>query len=288
MDLEMPDMDGHEATLAIRQDLRFNQLPIIAMTAHALATIRERCLNEGMQDYVTKPINPEQLYNTLSRWLVKSMTDDAPLPASGNKSSAVPQLAGIDTALGLSNVRGNSALYLKLLDRFRSSQRLAVADVRKSIAGGQRPNATLRAHTLRGVAANIGALAIHQAAEKVELYLEDPANKNLADPLLAQHLKTLDDALSAALAGLDAHFANTDADAGPAAAPAAASTEATKAALMQLNTLLDAFSGKSLAYFDSVKPSLAQLLDEATLERLSAHIRRFEFDEARQLLASVA
>jgi PAS domain S-box-containing protein len=69
MDLEMPTMDGHATTIAIRSDARYDSLPIVAMTAHALAEIRDRCLQEGMQDYLTKPINPEHLYTTLGRWM---------------------------------------------------------------------------------------------------------------------------------------------------------------------------------------------------------------------------
>ena len=102
MDLEMPHMDGHEATIAIRTDQRFAQLPIVAMTAHAVATVRERCLKEGMQEYVTKPINPEQLYATVSRWLRVSSTVVArPPPATAENADPVPLLAGIDAALGL-------------------------------------------------------------------------------------------------------------------------------------------------------------------------------------------
>ena len=102
MDLEMPHMDGHEATIAIRTDQRFAKLPIVAMTAHAVATVRERCLNEGMQEYVTKPINPEQLYATVSRWLRVSSTVVArPPPATAENADPVPLLAGIDAALGL-------------------------------------------------------------------------------------------------------------------------------------------------------------------------------------------
>ena len=94
MDLEMPHMDGHEATIAIRADKRFARLPIVAMTAHAVATIRERCLKEGMQEYVTKPINPEQLYATVSRWLrVSSMTAAISESADSESANFVPLLA---------------------------------------------------------------------------------------------------------------------------------------------------------------------------------------------------
>ncbi|MEN9865751.1 MAG: hypothetical protein RL748_1341, partial [Pseudomonadota bacterium] len=71
MDLEMPEMDGHQASRAIRADSQFASLPIIAMTAHALADVREQCLQEGMQDYLTKPINPDHLYHTLARWITQ-------------------------------------------------------------------------------------------------------------------------------------------------------------------------------------------------------------------------
>jgi PAS domain S-box-containing protein len=80
MDLGMPLMDGHEATLLLRQDSRFNELPVIAVTSHALAGMQARCLEEGMQDYITKPIDPQRLYGVLSRWLGMSMKLIPPLP----------------------------------------------------------------------------------------------------------------------------------------------------------------------------------------------------------------
>jgi two-component system sensor histidine kinase/response regulator len=78
MDLEMPQLDGHAATVELRKDARFDKLPVIAMTAHALAEIRERCLREGMQDYVSKPVEPEKLYATLARWIGSQLPP--PLP----------------------------------------------------------------------------------------------------------------------------------------------------------------------------------------------------------------
>ncbi|MDB5772546.1 MAG: domain S-box protein [Burkholderia sp.] len=291
MDLEMPDMDGHEATIAMRQEARFEHLPIIAMTAHALANVRERCLDEGMQDYVTKPINPEQLYDTLARWMTSATTDDRVqhAPSAGEQQShALPALPGIDSQTGLSQVAGNSRLYSTLLDRFRGSQRLAVEDVSQAIASGRYLDAVRRVHTLRGVAGSIGAREVQQAAETLELHLEQTADANLADPELARHLRALEQPLSRVVSGLDHHFGSNS---HPAPAPVAAadvSVEAATAALAELDTLLDAFSGRSLAYFDSVKPDLRQLLDEVTLDRLSDHIRQFEFEEARELLASAA
>ena len=80
MDLSMPVMDGHEATRLLRADNRFSELPIIAVTSHALSGVQARCLEEGMQDFVTKPIDPQRLYSVLSRWLGMSMKVIPPRP----------------------------------------------------------------------------------------------------------------------------------------------------------------------------------------------------------------
>jgi two-component system sensor histidine kinase/response regulator len=78
MDLEMPNMDGHAATLEIRRHPRLADTPIVALTAHAISEVRERCMGEGMQDYLTKPIYPEQLFELLARWLTPATADSEP------------------------------------------------------------------------------------------------------------------------------------------------------------------------------------------------------------------
>ncbi|WP_460826668.1 ATP-binding protein, partial [Massilia terrae] len=136
MDLEMPQLDGHAATAALRRDPRFDRVPVIAMTAHALAEIRERCLAEGMQDYITKPAEPEKLYATLARWLGRALA-----PVQGKLSSApapLPMLGGLDSAAGLRTVGGNRTLYLQLLQRLRETQRDAGGAIRSAYEAGDR------------------------------------------------------------------------------------------------------------------------------------------------------
>jgi len=304
MDLEMPLLDGHETTLALRRDRRFDGLPIIAMTAHALADVRERCLAEGMQDYLTKPIDPDMLYATLARWLGRAMPPVAPRPPRLPRSlgeDGLPLLPGIDTARGLRHVAGNETLYLQLLDRFRNSQRDAAAEVATELLRCERDAARKRAHTLRGVAGNVGANAVEAAARAIEELLdrdEVPAAA-LVDELGA--------ALRTAVAGLDAHFAtvrdiadaadaadagntgepgegNGDAaDAGPAASAADGA-----AALVRLRELLGTYSGDSNEYYAGVRATLAAVLPPAVLERLAAHIASYEFDAAREVLDGAA
>ncbi|WP_374357504.1 response regulator, partial [Chitinimonas sp.] len=114
MDLQMPVMDGHAATRAIRADRRYAGLPIIAMTAHAMREERERCLQEGMQDHISKPIDPERLMSTTRRWLNQEISPPRDTPASHD----LPIIAGLDRAAGLRRVAGNQALYQRLLDQF--------------------------------------------------------------------------------------------------------------------------------------------------------------------------
>ena len=284
MDLQMPDMDGHEATLAIRADPRFQDTPIIAMTAHALADIRARSLNQGMQDYLIKPVNPHDLYNTLGRWLgpgqtrteqsmINADTEPAPTPLG------LPELPGIDVHRGLSHVAGNAPFYLQLLQRFTHSQRDAVQEIRTALLELRLNDALRRAHTLRGVAANIGALEVQDLAEQLELLLGTPA-PHKADQLC----QALQLALNVVLQGLEKHFAAL-----PSTQASQASGDQVQAQgqLQQLSGLLAEDRADAVFYFDSIKTNLEQLLTPSQLAALGTHLRQFEFEEAKQVLQNL-
>ncbi|HVR54914.1 MAG TPA: PAS domain S-box protein, partial [Pseudorhodoferax sp.] len=127
MDLQMPVMDGMQATRLIRADARHARLPIIAMTAHAMVEERERCLAAGMVDHITKPIDPPAMLLTLARWVQPrdAAPAQAPVPPAAQETvptsdaaPALPTLAGLDTAAGLARAGGKTALYLRLLRQF--------------------------------------------------------------------------------------------------------------------------------------------------------------------------
>jgi two-component system sensor histidine kinase/response regulator len=282
MDLQMPDMDGHEATNAIRQDQRFKDLPIIAMTAHALADIRERSLNQGMQDYLTKPVNPDDLYNTLARWLGPNEAGAAQIVIKPPNNALPPlELPGIDVARGLSHVVGNGPFYLQLVERFARSQREAVADIRQSCTHGRQSEAVRRAHTLRGVAANIGAVQVQELAEQLELLLAQTID--LQQPQLLGITQELELALFVVVKGLDAHF-------GAVVAPDQQTAHKpndpilAQSQLQELSQLLAEDRADAVFYFESVKDNLASLLDAAAMDVLANHLRMFEFDEAKTVL----
>jgi CheY-like chemotaxis protein len=276
MDLEMPQLDGHAATIELRKDPRFNKVPVIAMTAHALAEIRERCLREGMQDYITKPVEPEKLFSTLARWLGHAMPQPLALPTP--EPAPLPGLPGIDTAFGLRNVAGNKALYLQLLERLRGSQRGAGAEIRADFEAGRHVDASRRAHTLRGVAGNIGARELQMLAQAVE---EGMTIETADRTVLARGVRALEAAMEDLMHSLDRYF---DQASLPAAAASGAAGDAPEA-MAQLATLLAEFSGEATDYFDSVRATLAGVLDGATMANLSVYLAGYEFEEARQLLA---
>ncbi len=171
MDLQMPEMDGFTATKLIRAQPRLNGLPIIAMTAHALVEERQHCFDAGMNDHVTKPIDPDVLLATLLRWAKPSLP-----PATGGEAVAakrvdeitLPRIEGVDLEDGLRRVVGNKRLYRDLLLQFASKQADAPAQVSTAIESGDRKLAERIAHTVKGVAGNLGLAQVATVAEKLE------------------------------------------------------------------------------------------------------------------------
>ncbi|PHV11762.1 response regulator [Chitinimonas sp. BJB300] len=197
MDLQMPVMDGHEATLAIRADRRFDALPIVAMTAHAMVEERERCLREGMQDHISKPIEPDTLYACAHRWVNKQTIAPTQPPAQ----VGLPQLAGLDSQDGLRRVAGNMKLYRKLLGQY--SERFLHSAARiHDLLDTDREAAEREAHSIKGVSANLGAHDIAALAGVIEAGIV--ANGTAAS--LGEAIQTLERALQPLCQGLTQWF----------------------------------------------------------------------------------
>lgn len=176
MDIQMPEMDGYQATGAIRKDGRFKELPIVAMTAHAMTGDREECLRAGMNDHVTKPIDPDELLRTLCKWIPAGEREVQPreIVTEGEAvwpHADLPDMPGIDTKAGLARVAGNADLYRQILLRFRRANANAVAELRRALDDGDSDGAQRLAHTMKGVAGNIGANAVFEAARDLEAQL---------------------------------------------------------------------------------------------------------------------
>ncbi|MGV3524340.1 MAG: ATP-binding protein [Candidatus Sericytochromatia bacterium] len=177
MDLHMPVMDGLSATQQLRSQPRWQHLPVIAMTADALSGGRESALKAGMNDYVTKPIEPETLFAVLQRWLPASPQTPLPEPetppAAPLHQPAPPVVPPLDTERALRRAGGNRALYNSLLEDFAADLPAQIADLEHALAD---PKLALeRAHALKGAAANLGARLLAAALARLEKSLKENA-----------------------------------------------------------------------------------------------------------------
>ena len=176
MDMQMPVMDGETATRQLRSNPRHAHLPIVAMTANAMEADRQRCFAAGMNDHVAKPIEPAALWAALGRWIRPrpglGATPAALVAVAGAADPAptvvVPDIAGVDTALGLQRALGKPDLYAEMLRRFVRGQSGVLAELEQAARSGDMVLAERLAHTLRSVADNIGALDVSAQARTLE------------------------------------------------------------------------------------------------------------------------
>ncbi len=179
MDVQMPEMDGFEATKTIRNTLELPDIPIIAMTANAMTGDRERCLEAGMNDYISKPIKSEKLFDTLSKWTKKTKENPDPGATPERQGAKSPsqdlpgQVPGLDIEAGVKRIGGNQNLYLELLKGFFLDNHDAPEKISAAIR--EKDSAFLEnyLHSLKGAAGNLSAKDLHGAARNLELAIED-------------------------------------------------------------------------------------------------------------------
>jgi len=204
MDVQMPVMNGYDATKVIRNNPAFSKLPIIAMTANALKGEKGKCIQAGMNDYITKPIDTTLLFRTMRHWLTvtqKSKPDKEPLgefeqPPAKSKTlttedGAMPKLDGIDVQSALSRLGGNQKLYRKLLATFHKNHQNDIKTIRQTLDLGDIETAERMIHTIKGAAGNIGAQEVYTASAAFEAMTEDLTLEYM-EPLLGQLEKSLE------------------------------------------------------------------------------------------------
>lgn len=220
MDVQMPVMDGYQATRQIRSQPQFRQLPIIAMTANAVSGDRERSLEAGMNDYVSKPFDMMGLFETLTRWIGRpNRVEVPPTPrAQGSQSdldtpalesvpdqelAALKSLEGVRVTEGLARVNNNSELYKRLLGQFLDSQQQVPQAVKIAYQQEEKEEAIRYIHSLVGVASNLGFVMVAQYARELEQSLRRAwENREYVERLLLQldqSLTPVFDAISALL-----------------------------------------------------------------------------------------
>lgn len=168
MDCQMPVMDGYQATRLLRLQPAYRSLPIIALTANALQGDREKCLEAGMNDFLTKPVRLEELMSVLARWIKPKQKADSEVIT--DSSMAEVEFPGIDTTQGLNYLRGSWPMYLKLLTMFRDKRLLGFnTQYRETLHRKAWDEASRLAHNLKTEAKTIGATRLGDLAERLEL-----------------------------------------------------------------------------------------------------------------------
>jgi two-component system sensor histidine kinase/response regulator len=203
MDMQMPVMDGVTATLEIRRIRRLDAVPIVAMTANAMNQDRQKCLNAGMNDFLVKPFDPAQVVAVLLRWIrprgeaVPALPPPQPVVAGVGDVALPDTIAGLDMALGLSRMMGKRPLYLAVLRRFAQGQRETIVGLRQALAAGDRATAVRLVHTLKAVAANIGATQLQALAAEAETVISGEVSDDLVEAAILPMEASLEQLIAA-------------------------------------------------------------------------------------------
>jgi len=295
MDLQMPEMDGYQATAKLRADPRLASLPIIAMTAHATIEERQRCLAVGMVDHIAKPIDPSVLYETVGRFYKPlspppSGSAEAPpagvRPSSGAESTSasdvLPALEGLDTQDGLARVAGNRKLYLKLLGQFSSQQGSAIARVSEALSKSDTALAERVAHTLKGVAGNIGAKAVQVTAGALEKLIRN----RVAGAEVQAAIQSVSAALNPLVAQMQTALRPQEPTGAKAAQPPAppATTEQIQAAAARLMKLLSEFDPGAVEFIEANQAALQSLFKGDGWAEFEKLVQDYAFSEAQTRL----
>jgi PAS domain S-box-containing protein len=310
MDVQMPVMDGYTATRKIREwelEARRSELnaadpsafslqppvsgiPIIAMTAHAIAGDREKSLAAGMNDHVTKPIDPEQLFSTLARWLGRKGDRRAVAAAPAAASTHGPEpvlpdeLPGFDLGEGLQRLMGNRTLYRKLLADFAIQCAAAADDIQGALAAGDFDRAHRLVHAVKGVAGNLSAKEVQAAAAQLEKWVKHvpPAAAPPGDAIAAAYA-ALREALQRALAAAGALVPARAEPAVPAAPPSGLPPDLAREAAERLRTAAELGDVSELGAATDALAARSSAFN-AWAERIRRMTDEFDFDGILKLV----
>ena len=253
--------------------------------AHALVEERQRCLEAGMNDHVTKPIDPDALFATLKRWATPRETrvaGSARKPPRAADDVRLPDIEGLDMAGGLERVAGNKRLYSDLLVEFATKRSDVGAQISTALASGDRESAERNAHTVKGVAGNLGMNAIFQLAGKLETAI--PESRADVQVLLNEFVSELDRQVQSILRALKTETpVQQEREGKDRFNPAAA-----LAVVARLRVLLEANDANASKAYVSLRDLLRGTVDETRMDALGEAIGVFDFEAALVRLDEIA
>jgi PAS domain S-box-containing protein len=315
MDMQMPIMDGVTATVEIRKQQAFRDIPIIAMTANVMEADVKRCAEAGMNDHIGKPIDPDELFGKLVKWVRPRQAGTAPAdtaaaakpaveaspvkpaaktpddvsaavvpPASGPVKTKVPDelpdIPGLNTALGLKRVMGKKTFYLDMLKKYVENQGDAPAQIRTSLESGDYATAERLAHTAKGVSGNIGATEIQELASHVEKAAKQHESREAVEALILPFAE----AHGRLIAGLKQALAIPQETGTPDTKEAGVDQAQAITACRKLAGLLSNDDSESTDYIDEAADLLRGLLGSGPFRAIEKAVKDYDFEKALELL----
>jgi len=280
MDIQMPDMDGYTATRRIRASLGLRTLPILAMTANVLASDRDACLSAGMNDHIGKPFDLNLVVERLLYWTGRSRAAAVAVREASDAQRAARESAStLDWPAALARFGGKQRAYLVALDRFPETAEELLQGIMEAVAADQRDTVAAMSHTLKGVAATVGANQVAELAALVEQRLRGAGEVGLA-AIPVEELRLRVEQANAAARAIPIRSVGS-----PTACTPAPPLE--RAALSELAGLLEASNLRSIELFESMHEQLAVAAPEAH-HRIEQALARLDMPAAlivcRQLL----
>ena len=295
MDCEMPVMNGYVATRHLRADARFKDLPVIAMTANAMSGDRERVLSIGMNDHITKPINVKRMLEVISRWdprprdaLARADSEAESAPSTDGGAVETLTLDGIDSRSGLEITGLNASLYERLLKRFAETEADFPERFRRARETRDVALATRLAHTLKGLAANLGARELANRSAELERACEDPAlPAERTDVLLARVATELELVVGAIRRWQQGKNAAIGAATETADTLDQTRLGALNARLDTLQRLIDDNDAEAVELGTEIVSSLATTRYANGAKALARALDQFDFEQAASLLTAL-
>ncbi|NGZ28835.1 MAG: response regulator, partial [Magnetococcales bacterium] len=292
MDIQMPVMDGYTATRRLREQACYQELPVIAMTAHAMTGDREKSLAAGMNDHVAKPIARRELFIALMKWIKpRPHCTTTPPPMVAPQEKGMAKIDGIHVDTGLARLNGNGKLFRSLLLEFWRDYAQITPQIRSLLAQKGRegwPSAARMVHALKGMAGNVAALELFESAGELE---REIGRQDVGGVALA--LNRFDLAMAQVMRGISTWQAR-EVKEGQEELPEEIGVEALDrpalvALMAELEGLLNHANVKSLARFALLQEKLAGIkVAEKILQKMATAIERYDFPTTRTALLELA
>lgn len=275
MDCQMPIMDGYEATRRLREDVRFAELPIIAMTANAMVGDREKVIEVGMNDHIAKPLELLDMFSKMARWITPSIGAELNVK-DADISDALPHITGVDFEKGLSTCQQNKNLLRRLLVRFAETQADFCIVLNSALQKGDLETASRYAHSLKGVAGNVGATKIQELATELDANI----TAENGNAMQRQLINALDGALAVTVNDIRNKLVLA-----PVVSNVQLSKEILGDELLQLRALLDDDDTEAVDLIEEIQRHMGGAPDLQSLVRSMAElVRDYDFENALVLL----